>query len=1796
MKTEELLHVIKEYDFDYLGIQEINIHERILSPTLKWKRRFPHHHTQAATNVHCPSQRRILHGGTAHFIQKDLCLRQISNGQDPTGLGRWIWTLLQGRQGIQIRIISGYRPVDDRSNRPFTVYSQHEYYFNNTITANGYRNPRTAFFEDLDNSIKEWMAAGDQIILGIDANEDIHTGTTSTWTTAWGLVDALKQRHPTVTRVATCNKNMSNTPIDGIFISPGLNVQAAGMTGFGELYPDSDHRLLWVDIKLESLFGFLPPTPAKRPINSLPIRDPKAIKKYNRYVKSQLDIHRITEKTFSLESKAMEGEFGQEEIETYNKILFIQNDIRRRARRLCRRFYTSQISYTDELGIIYRRRKLWKMILNKRQNIPVDLRTIRRLMKQVHETNALQLTIDEVEKKLRKAIVDWKEYKKEKTEKRKQFEERVDKRRAQRMGTSTETQKKQRLHIGSTRTIFRRIRQVMKPVEMMSINTVEYTTETGATIECVSRDTIEQACMTEGQRRFSQAQETPFLQGSLLQQLGYNEKSEAARTILQGNFQPEEDINLYTRQFITELKRPSEITTLPEITGFVTTEEHCRSWKRMRLNTGSSPYGPLYCDYIAGTEDSLVAEVDASLSSIPFLAGFSPQQWQEATDVMIPKKKSSRHVQKLRIIVLFDAMFNMTNKRIAKEMIRRAQITNQLPNEAYGGVPGRCATTCSLNKILALDLIRMERRTATVCSNDAKSCYDRIVHSVASICMQRLGVAEDACFTMFKTLQDLNHHVRTAYGERARGYGAVQIPLHGVGQGNGAGPAIWLAITIPLINMLRKAGFGLQVVTPITGEQCSLACFIYVDDADSIHAPAANNITANMIAADTQKMLDTWAGGLFATGGKIEATKSYWYLIDFKWNKKKMIWEYKSIDETPATLHLRYPGSESTPLARKEVWEPDPDGTLGTFIAMDGNQKMIIAHLTRQIDTWADKIRTKQLTTMEGWLSFRTGISMSIRHQLATSRLEKKDCKNITRKLKLAILQASGIPITYPDSLVYSPREFLGLGLPDFWHLQATLFVENCLQHGPAPDNPTGILLRTIIQNMRLEMGVSKCPLSYPFQKWNKCTTKTQFSPLWEYASDSDLELRDGLPDIPPARLHDVFLMEAFEHNGATPGEMRLLNLCRIHLRIYLLSDLCTGNGKYLDKPYVLQRRPFRHHNRYRWPPSPSPNASSWRLWQDFIINCFTSNHHEHPYRLRRPLGPWITRDLHANTYLSPREKAIYQTEDDGNYTRFRYFETRHTRHPTYIRTISSPTLPPDAIPTTTYGNYHSVSHTGIADYLPRQETEDEVWWGIVVKSTLPIEELVHAIKQGTAVAVTDGSYRDNMGTAAFTFRASDTDRRELTLVNMTPGMEQDLTPYRAEMGGLYGIAKFLERLHKKFNITGGEIQVVCDCKSALDRVMKAYPPKPKQSDYDLCMEIHVLKRDNPVKWLPCWVRGHQDDFKDIQELEPLARLNIEMDQLAKQHWHRLDVQRPAPFSLPSAESIWSIWSQGHRVTTWNASTKDAIHYNPVARRYWSEKYASFPDMDYNAIRLAYQSLPLFYQLRVPKWIGRRLPVGAKTAQWVPGNPSNCPRCGVANETHDHVILCQHPGVVAKVSRWLDQLELWLAQNKTHPDLRFGIMSLLRATFRETDWVPPRTSDPLIRSTFRRQQNQGTQNIMYGWWANGWAETQHAYLSSISRRTTGYRWLSRLIKKQWEISWDLWRHRMEVAAQPDSFSLALAHENINEEVRVVYQQYSSSTYQPLRRWFQQPLHLLLQQQLTFKQDWLVLVQSFRDPE
>eukprot|EP00957_Ditylum_brightwellii_P034422 2611256-Ditylum_brightwellii.AAC.1 len=80
--------------------------------------------------------------------------------------------------------------------------------------------------------------------------------------------------------------------------------------------------------------------------------------------------------------------------------------------------------------------------------------------------------------------------------------------------------------------------------------------------------------------------------------------------------------------------------------------------------------------------------------------------------------------------------------------------------------------------------------------------------------MRRVDMPLVPIYCTFNILQDMVHNVRTVYGNSLNNYsGELWIvktkPLpQGLGQGNRMAPGGWALVSTPLLNAVRKAGFG----------------------------------------------------------------------------------------------------------------------------------------------------------------------------------------------------------------------------------------------------------------------------------------------------------------------------------------------------------------------------------------------------------------------------------------------------------------------------------------------------------------------------------------------------------------------------------------------------------------------------------------------------------------------------------------------------------------------------------------------------------------------------------------------------------------------------------------------------------------------------------------------------------------------------------------------------------------------------------------------------------------------------
>ena len=272
---------------------------------------------------------------------------------------------------------------------------------------------------------------------------------------------------------------------------------------------------------------------------------------------------------------------------------------------------------------------------------------------------------------------------------------------------------------------------------------------------------------------------------------------------------------------------------------------------------------------------------------------------------MLVKKKGDYRVSKLRAILLYEADFNQNNKRLGREMMYYAEDLKNIAPEQYGSRKNHTAIDHGLNKQLTFDLMRIKKKPGAVGSTDALSCYNRVVHSVASLSMRRQGVPPAPIICMFTTIQKLKHYIRTIFGDSELSFGgdlwAVKVsdgPIQGLGQGNGAAPQMWAVVSTPVLEMLRSEGHCCFFKAAISGDEVSFVGYAFVDDTDQIVTSPEDDATFQEIAHRMQASVTAWQGGIRATGGAIVPEKSHWYLIDFVWTHGH--WRYATEAETPA--------------------------------------------------------------------------------------------------------------------------------------------------------------------------------------------------------------------------------------------------------------------------------------------------------------------------------------------------------------------------------------------------------------------------------------------------------------------------------------------------------------------------------------------------------------------------------------------------------------------------------------------------------------------------------------------------------------------------------------------------------------------------------------------------------------------------------------------------------------------------------------------------------------------------------
>jgi hypothetical protein len=244
--------------------------------------------------------------------------------------------------------------------------------------------------------------------------------------------------------------------------------------------------------------------------------------------------------------------------------------------------------------------------------------------------------------------------------------------------------------------------------------------------------------------------------------------------ILQGSYDREAigKLSEEAREWICQLRTKQFVEDGGAISTFISTEDWITGWAKMRESTASAPGGH-YGHYKRASVAACLpeehtdyyyelAKIYAKMCSLPLKHGFSLSRWSSCVDAILEKISGQPRLEKLPIIMLYEADFKFVLKLIwAKRLVWNAEYHKVLGNSNHGSQPGwQCADTL-MEKLLVYEFARLTRTSVITVENDAKSCYDRIIKTLSMVACIAVGLPLLAAVMHNKTHHSMVHRIKT---------------------------------------------------------------------------------------------------------------------------------------------------------------------------------------------------------------------------------------------------------------------------------------------------------------------------------------------------------------------------------------------------------------------------------------------------------------------------------------------------------------------------------------------------------------------------------------------------------------------------------------------------------------------------------------------------------------------------------------------------------------------------------------------------------------------------------------------------------------------------------------------------------------------------------------------------------------------------------------------------------------------------------------------------------------------------
>ena len=821
-KLQNMWKLAEEYDVDGIAIIEVGVNWKYYRPSSRltsWVNKLSTREVRAteAFNIHAPASSPAQQGGTAVVLRHGILEFAKAVCPDPKGLGRWASWVISTTGDHITRVVSAYCPGKQKKTGPGTVYVQHLTEIN---TLGLDVSPYNLFLSDLTRQLQCWRAAGERIVLFIDANEHILRGK---------LAQLLGNRHINMKEVShrfwgeSGEHNtyiLGKQPIDGIYATPDVEVQGFLSLSFHESV--GDHRTTFGDISTTSMIGLHKPHIVRPTTRRLTTKQARSVQEYNNELWDRLCRHRIPGRWEKLAADIhRDSGSGIKDIQGQAETLHRETlEHRLGAERNCRKILKPESEFSPPIKFWYDRIHAYQGLIRllEGKHPGMGRSRVYRFARNHNIQEPQSLTIEHCQLGIKSAKRQQKEVRKLEEAHRRQHLGNCLQLAIDAADEEKIKEIKDRLRNERSRKVWLRIKKVTQPIRGRAVTQVEEHVH-GQKIIHRDKEGIEQAIQHECEGRFLLGHSAPISNTPLGLQLRYAQDSSVAEQILKGTYPIPESLDPATSLLLAEMGRIGRQTLLTRLNdiSIITKAQYQHYFGRIKENTSSSPSGLHHGHDKSAAKHEQLSEFFANQMTTIMQTGLQPVRWGIALQVLLEKIAGVCLVTKLRSIQLYDSHFNWFNKIIFNDFAMINLCSSGCLPEEHFSQRGQTAEDACFDKTLTLDISRQSRQPMALISVDAAQCYDRVHHSMMALVWLALKIPYQMVAIMLSCLGYMKIFTRTGFGDSSSFFGGedMDIPFCGLGQGSKGAPASWVQLSSVIVNCFKHKGFGAKIKDPI---------------------------------------------------------------------------------------------------------------------------------------------------------------------------------------------------------------------------------------------------------------------------------------------------------------------------------------------------------------------------------------------------------------------------------------------------------------------------------------------------------------------------------------------------------------------------------------------------------------------------------------------------------------------------------------------------------------------------------------------------------------------------------------------------------------------------------------------------------------------------------------------------------------------------------------------------------------------------------------------------------------------